>query len=209
MPTIKKLLFVFALAVIVVRPSIAADSLAVSPTNPTIMDSIRLSILIKNSSCCAQYVHDSTAVTLSNDSTILLSFVSSLPICNCILAPINDSTPYTVILSYKRRPLPAGHYSVYEVESQGCIAGQACPQASLVVMQTFIGKFTVSGPTATVFHQKSIPLENIGKISGNGRVYNVRGALVSPNQISDSRHTPGVYFIKPDERSTATLKIWY
>jgi hypothetical protein len=189
MSTFRKSLFFFALAVIVVRPLLAADSLAVSPAHPTIMNSIRLSILVRNWNCCTQFLYDSTAVTLLNDSTITLSFTASqLGVCPC------PSNPVTPVLTYKRGPLPAGNYSVYE-EYQSCIS-QICPQEALVVVQSLIGKFTVSAPTATVFHQKPVPLENMGKISGNGHVYDIRGALVPSNQIGASRRTSGVYFIK-------------
>lgn len=216
MSTSRRFLFFFAFVVIVVRPLIAADSLVVSPAHPTIMDSIRLSILIRtfaccieyvrdfqNPDCCIQYSHDSTAVTLVSDSTIALGFSKSMPqgICSC---PINLPDSMTADIAYKRGPLPAGNYSVYE-DYQSC-TGQIC---SDVVMQTLIGKFMVSEPTATVFRQKPVPLENIGKTSGNGCVYNIRGEIMSPNQVGASKRTPGVYFIKPDERSAAQLKVWY
>jgi hypothetical protein len=200
MSTIRKFLFFLALAVIVARPSIAADSLVVSPSHPTIMDSIRLNILARDWNCCTQFSYDSTAVILLNDLTITLSFTTVSPpiVCWC------PSNPVTPVLTYKRGLLPARNYSVYE-QYQSC-TGQVC---SNLVVQTLIGTFTVSEPTATVSHQKPVPLENMGKMSGNGRVYDIRGALVSPNRIGTSRRTPGVYFIKPDERSAAKLKIWY
>jgi len=211
MPTFRKFLFFFALALVVVRPSIAADSLVVSPPNPTIMDSIRLSIVMKNWDCCTRYSYDSTAAILSNDSIITLAFkVPEIVMCvDTLCLPGKPGYPGFPVLTYKSGPLPAGNYSVYEVESPACTTGQACPQASLVVIQTLIGKFTVSQSAAVVFHQKPVPLENVGKTIGNGRVYDIRGALVSPNRLGTSRQTPGVYFIKPDERSTAQLKIWY
>ncbi len=194
----RKFLFFCALTATAARPSIAADSLVVSPAHPTIMDSIRLSILARDWSCCTQFSYDSTAVTLLNDSTITLSFTAQVIVCPC------PSNPVTPVLTYKRGPLPARNYSVYE-QYQSC-TGQVC---SDIVVQTLIGTFTVSEPTATIFHQKPVPLENIGKISGNMRVYDIRGALVSPDRTNASRQSPGVYFIKPDERSAAKLKIWY
>jgi hypothetical protein len=103
--------------------------------------------------------------------------------------------------------LPAGVYSVYEVDSDFPLDKKLLKQSMMV--QALIGKFTVSQPTAAVFHQKPMPLESIGKFSGNGRVYDIRGALVSPNRLGASRQTPGVYFIKPDDRSAAKMKIWY
>ena len=212
MPTFfRKFLFFITLSVTVVRPSIAADSLAVSPAHPTIIDSISLSIVMKNWDCCTPYSYDPTAAILSNDSIITLAFkVPEMVMCvDTLCLPGKPGFPALPVLTYKRGPLPAGNYSVYEVESPACTTGQACLEASLVVVQTLIGKFTVSRSAATVFRQKPVPLENIGKMSGNGRVYDIRGALVSPNRLGASTQTPGVYFIKPDERSAATLKIWY
>lgn len=203
-----KFLFFFALALVVVRSSIAADSLTVSPPNPTIMDSVSLSILERGSICCTQFSSDPTAVTLLNDSTITLSFTTSqLGVCPCPISLDSNLVPVSVVATYKRGPLPAREYFVHE-ECRSCF-GQACLHDSFVVAQALIGKFTVSQSAAVVFHQKPVPLENIGKMSGNGRVYDIRGAQVSPNRLGASRQAPGVYFIKPDERSTATLKIWY
>jgi len=111
------------------------------------------------------------------------------------------------VLRYKRGYLPAGNYSVYE-ESQSC-TGQICPQEALIVAQTLIGKFTVSQSTATLFQQKSMQLEDIGKLSGNLHVYNIRGAIVPSNLIGASKQTSGVYFVKPDNRASVKMKIWY
>jgi hypothetical protein len=208
MPAFRKFLFFFALVVIAVRPSIAADSLVVSPVHPTIMDSVSLSILERGSICCTQFSNDPTAVTLLNDSTVMLSFTTSqLGVCPCPISLDSNLEPVSVVATYKRGPLQAREYFVYE-ECRSCF-GQACLHDSFVVAQSLIGTFTVSAQAGVVFHQKPVPLENIGKMSGNGRIYDIRGSLVSPNRIGASRQTPGVYFIKPDERSTAKLKVWY
>jgi|GEM_PF-3571864 hypothetical protein len=204
MSTITKFLAFFALAALAVRPSIAADSLVVSPANPTISDSIKFEIFSFRN-CCTVYNYYLTSVALTNDSIITLNFTASLiGYCPC---PINfhTGTSNPAILDFERGPLPAREYYVYE-ECQSCF-GQACQSDSFVVTRTEIGTFTVSQSAAVVFHQKSVPLESIGKASGNGRVYDIRGALMSPNRIG--RQTPGVYFIKPDEHSAARLKIWY
>lgn len=208
MPTITKFLVFLAFAALAARPSIAADSLVVSPAHPTIMDSVSLSILERGSICCTQFSNDPTAVALLNDSTITLSFTTSqLGVCPCPISLDSNIVPIFVVATYKRGPLPAREYYVHE-ECHSCF-GQACLQDSFVVAQALIGTFTVSQSAATVFHQKPVPLESIGKASGNGRVYDIRGALVSPDRINASRRTSGVYFIKPDEHSAATLKIWY
>jgi hypothetical protein len=54
-----------------------------------------------------------------------------------------------------------------------------------------------------------MPLENIGKFSRSGAVYDVRGSLMSPDKISGVKHGPGVYLVKPDGQSTAKIRIWY
>ena len=208
MPVIfKKFLFFCALTVIVVRPSIAADSLVVSPANPTTTDSIRLSIVLKiwTCYCNAPYVHDSTAVTLLNDSTIKLSWAIDSPLnigCYCFVAP-----PYILTLTYKRGPLPAGNYSVYE-EYNVC-AGLSCLQDSLTVTKALIGKFTVSRQAAVLFRQKPATKENMGKFSGNVRVYDIRGALVSSNLTGARKHSSGVYFVKPLGRQAMKMVARY
>ena len=198
-----KSVFLFALAAVVVRPAIAADSLVVSPKKPTTSDSIKFSIFIKNWNCCAQYIHDSTAVVLLDDSTIALNFtVSQLAICPAI-ACIPTLAP---VLIYKRGHLPTGSYSVYEGISQSCTGGIMCKDT---VMLTLIGKFTVSEPTITFNQKKSMPLENIGKMSVNERLYDIRGAIMSSNLSGASKRTSGVYFVKPDDRAAVKMKIWY
>ena len=198
----KKFLFFCALTATVAGPSIEADSLSVSPFHPTTSDSIRLSIIVKYWNCCAHYFYDSTAVTLLNDSTITLGFTASLvAVCPC---PANPVIP---VLNYKRGPLPAGNYSVYE-ESQSC-TGQICPEDALIVVQALIGKFTILPSTATFFQQKSVPLEKIGKVPGNVRMYDIRGAIVSSNVIGASKQTSGVYFVKTNGRTAVKMKIWH
>jgi hypothetical protein len=199
----KKFLFFCALTAIVVRPSTAADSLVVSPLHPTITDSIRLSIVHVYQICYCKppYIYDSTAVTLLNDSTITLLFAIDTPLtmCMCFMGP-----PYKEILTYKRGPLPAGAYSVYE-EYNGC-TGVACSQDSLTMIQTLIGKFTVSHSAAVLFRQKPATKENIGKMSGNVRVYDIRGAIISSKLIAGSKRTSGVYFIKPSGRQAVRME---
>jgi hypothetical protein len=188
------------------RTSIAADSLVVSPANPTTMDSIRLSIVHVYDICYCNppYVHDSTAVTLVNDSTITLSVSIDTPstFCQCFVAP-----PYTEILTYKRGPLPAGSYSVYE-EYNVC-TGLSCLQDSLTVTKALIGKFTVSRQAAVLFRQNPATKENTGKFSGNARVYDLRGALVSSNLTAAPKRTSGVYFIKPNGRQAVKMEVLY
>ena len=103
--------------------------------------------------------------------------------------------------------MPAGNYSVY----QGCLlcSGQTCPAEGLIAIQTLIGRFTVSQQAAVLFRQKPATKENFGKMSGNVRVYDIRGAIVSSNLTAAPKHTSGVYFIKPDGRSAVKVKLLY
>jgi hypothetical protein len=199
----KTLTFFLTIMVFAVNPSTAADSLVVNPTNPTTSDSISLSIIARGWNCCTNFLHDSTSVNLLNDSTITLSFTASLQApCPC------PSNPVAAVLNYKRGPLPKGNYSVYE-EYQSC-TGMICPQEAAIVIQALIGKFTVSQPTTTIFHQKSVRLEDIGKSpQQNGQVYDIRGGVVSSNLIGTSKRTSGVYFFKPDDHAAVRMKIWY
>jgi hypothetical protein len=178
--------------------ALAADSLFLSPQHPTTSDSIRLNIVIKSWDCCAQFSYDSTAVALQNDSTIVLTFTTTLPMVDtlcCVPRPIP-------VLTYKRGPLPAGKYSVEEA-SQSCF-GSICLDSLGV---TSIGTFAVTQPNATAFRQKSVPLEDIGRMSGTMRVYNIRGDVISSARAS--KHVPGIYFVKPTGRSAATTKVWF
>jgi hypothetical protein len=198
----RTLLFFLTIIAFAVNLSTAADSLVVNPTHPTTSDTISLSIVAGGWNCCTNFLHDSTAVNLLNDSTITLSFTASLQApCPC------PSNPVAPVLKYRRGPLPKGNYSVYE-QYQSC-TGLICPQEATIVIQALIGTFTVSRTTATIFPQKSVRLEDIGKTSRNGRVYDIRGSIVSSNQISGSKRTSGVYFFKPDDNSAVRMKIWY
>jgi hypothetical protein len=183
MSLLKKFFLFFSLSVIAARPSIAADSLVVSPLHPTTTDSIRLSIII-------------TAVTL-NDSTITLNFTDTGGICPC---PVDLNNPITItVLTYKRGPLPAGNYSVYE-ESQSC-NGLVCPE---IIIRSLIGKFTVSKSAVSIYQKKSMPLEKIGKASGNVCVFDTRGV-----KVGVLKHTPGVFFIKSNDDISSKLKILF
>ena len=168
-----------------------------SPANPTITDSIRLSIFKRFWTCYCNtpYLHDSTAVNLPNDSTITLRVTIDTPltICMCFVGP-----PYTEILTYKRGPLPAGNYSVYEQ--------YLSPD---VITQELLGSFTVSHSAAVLFRQKPTPKENFGKMSGNVRVYDIRGAIVTSSLIGAQKLTSGIYFIKPDNCPAVKKKLLY
>jgi hypothetical protein len=196
----KIFLFFLTIAALAAAPSIASDSLVVKPAKPTASDSLSLSILARDWNCCTRFIYDSTAVTLVDDSTITLRFAYVAGLCPC------PSNPVASVLTYKRGPLPIGNYSVYEVESQSCTTGQVCTN---LVVQALIGKFTVSKPTAALFQQKSVPLEDIGKMPRNAHVYDIRGAIISSNSIGASKRNSGVYFFKSADRAPVKMKIWY
>ena len=113
-----------------------ADSLSVTPAHPTIVDSIRLTIIIPNWDCCTQYPYDSTLVTALGDTAVMLSYQYRMPnVCPaiaCIDVP--------KLLGFKSKPLPAGTYSVWETKQLVCTPPLLC--AVLPIIQK-IGKFTV------------------------------------------------------------------
>lgn len=166
-----------------------ADSLSVSPAHPTIMDPVRLTIIIPNWDCCTQYLYDSTLVTMMGDTAVMLSYQHRMPRI-CPMIACLDVPRY---LTFKRGPLPAGKYSVWETQQLVCDTPLLC--VTLPVVQN-IGKFTVEIPTALSFGQRPAPLKNIGKTFGNECVYDIRGALVSPNRAGLSKRIPGIYFTK-------------
>jgi hypothetical protein len=206
-----KLLFLlFALISIAAGPSIAGDSLNVSPLHPMTSDSIKLSIIPGSQECCSRYFHDSAAITPFNDSTITLVYsVPQILICvDTFCIPGMPGYPAKAILRYKTGPLPAGKYTVY-AQSQPQLCGDPDCSDAIRTIPAFVGTFTVSKPNAMLYRKKSIPLEDIGKMSGNVRVYNIRGDIVSLNRPGASKRTPGVYFVKPNGRSAAKMKVWY
>lgn len=194
----KSLVMCLVFAATGVDPLLAADSLRVSPANPTTSDSIELGIVIRSWTCCSHFLCDPNAVALSNDSTIVISYRDSEPpVCSdtfCVPRPIP-------ILTYKRGPLPAGRYSVYAQSLPQVCTAQNCPQL-VPALPALIGRFTVTQASAVLFRNKSIPLEEIGRASGYTRVYNIRGDIVSTSPSGASKRAPGVYFIKPEGRSS-------
>ena len=206
----RRLMVLIALAANAASPSFAVDSLSVSPPNPTTSDSIRLSIIPGNQECCSRYFHDSAAITPFNDSTITLVYsVPQILICvDTLCIPGMPGYPEKAVLRYKTGPLPAGKYNVY-AQSQPQLCGDPDCTDAIRSIPAFVGTFTVSFPSATFFRKKSMPLEDIGKMSGNVRVYNIRGDIVSLNRTGASKRAPGVYFVRPSGRTAAKMKVWF
>jgi hypothetical protein len=143
-------------------------------------------------------------VALQSDSTIMLSFRVTIQFVDTLCC-IPGTIP---VLDYKRGPLAAGNYYVYAQSLPQPCLDTNCPQL-IPALPALIGKFAVSQPNATLFRNKSMPLENIGRTPGNTRVYDIRGAIVSPKQAGASNRRPGVYFVKPQGHTIAKMKIWY
>jgi hypothetical protein len=162
-----------------------SDSLVVKPAHPTTADSIRLTIVIPNWDCCTRYTYDSTLAPLVGDSEILLSYQHYLPqIC-----PMIACLDVPRLLAFKRAPLAAGTYVVYESAQLQCTT-QVCPQYILAPVK--IGKFVVQPSTRVV---SGLPGQ--GRVAANARdatmaVFNVRGELVR----QETRMPRGVYIAR-------------
>lgn len=169
--------------------ALVADSLSVSPAQPTTSDSVRITIVIPNWNCCTQYIYDSTLVTLVGDTAIMLYYQyltpSTCPMVTCPNLP--------KLLAFKRGPLHAGKYSVWETKQLTCTPPLLC--APLPVIQK-IGEFTVTGQSSVAFRQAPMPLETAGKTPGNERIYNIRGALVSMSNGNTPKKMSGIYFTR-------------
>lgn len=149
----------------------AADSLVVNPVQPTVADSITLTIVIPNWDCCTQYTFDSTLAPLEGDTAVLLSYQHYLPaVCPTIACP-----DVPKLLKFKRAPLPAGTYAVYESAQTQCVTN-VCP--ALVLAPVKIGSFTVSASTGIAQRQAGLKPVSGEILSGRRAVYNIRGELV-------------------------------
>jgi hypothetical protein len=169
------------------RAANAADSLVVKPARPTTADSIRLTIVIPIWDCCTHYTYDSTSALLVGDTEILLSYQHYLPkICPmiaCIDIPLQ--------LAFKRAPLHAGKYAVYESAQVQCTS-TVCPQ--LIMAPVKIGEFTVQ-TSAVVSPGPAKPgLRPAGYAASRAAVYNVRGELVD----GAARTPRGIYIAKSE-----------
>jgi hypothetical protein len=184
-----------------VAQSWAADSLAVAPPHPTTADRITFTIIIPNWDCCTQYNWDSTVVAPMGDTGVLLTYTYNLPqVCPMtLIACINIPKQ----LVYKSAPLAAGTYSVYEIRVQ--CTNNICPPVPVAFLPVRIGSVTVTPSTGIVILPHRAPIASGSGINASGKIYDVRGVLVSSSAIHAGLRTPGVYLVKNGSQTLRTI----
>jgi hypothetical protein len=175
----------------------AADSLGVDPPHPTTNDKITFTIIIPNWDCCTIYGNDST-VTLWGDTGILLTYTYNLPQVCPMIACINVDKK----LIYKSAPLKAGTYSVYELREILCTTG-VCPD--IAFMPVKIGSVTVTTSAGIVNRPIRAPIAASAGTSTSGKIYDVRGVLVSSSAAHAGLRAPGVYLVKNGSQMSRTI----
>lgn len=180
-----------------VAQSSAADSLTVAPPHPTTADRITFTIIIPNWDCCTQYANDS-AVTLWGDTGVLLPYTYNLPQVCPMIACLNVEKK----LVYKSAPLKAGTYSVYELRELLCTTN-ICP--AIAFMPVKIGSVTVMRSAGVADRLHRAPFAASLGTSTSGRIYDVRGSLISSSGTNANVRTPGVYFVKNGPQSTRAV----
>jgi hypothetical protein len=114
------------------------DTVYVSPSNPTVKDSLRFSLFNASLCCCAVYSDQSVQVT---GKEIYLSYTvdeSPCQVCMCLMAGS--------YASFSAGPVAAGKYKIYKVENT-CL-GPICP--AIAIMPVLVGTVTVTAPTQAV-----------------------------------------------------------
>ncbi len=177
--------------------SSATDSLAVDPLHPTTADPITFTIIIPNWDCCTQYANDST-VTLLGDTGVLLTYTYNQPQVCPMIACLNVDKD----LVYKSAPLKAGTYSVYEQRELLCTTG-ICPDIAFILVK--IGTVTVTPPTGIVNPPHRAPVAISLGTSTSGKIYDVRGVLVSSSAARAGLRAPGVYLVKNGSQMSRTI----
>ena len=182
-----------------VTQSSAADSLAVDPPHPTTADQITFTIIIPNWDCCTQYANDS-AVTLWGDTGVLLTYTYNLPQVCPMIACLNVERK----LVYKSAPLKAGTYAVYELRELSC-TNNICPPIPIAFLPVKIGSVTVTQSAGVVGRLHRAPIAASAGTSTGGKIYDVRGILVSSSAAHAGLRAPGVYVFKNGSQTSRTI----
>jgi hypothetical protein len=193
----KKTLFRTAFIAMAVLSPASADSLAVSPSRPTAADPITFTIIIPNWDCCTIYANDSN-VTLWGDTGILLPYTYNLPQVCTMIACINVEKK----LVYKSAPLKAGAYAVYELRELLCTT-HICPD--IAFMPVKIGSVTVTPSAGIVNRPPRAPVAASLGTGTSGKIYDVRGVLVSSSALRAGFRAPGVYLVKNGPQTSRTV----
>jgi hypothetical protein len=195
----KKTLFRTAFIAMAVLSPASADSLAVSPIGPTTADPISFTIIIPNWDCCTQYTNDS-AVTLWGDTGVLLPYTYNLPQVCTMIACINVEKK----LVYKSAPLAARTYTVYELRAQ-CTNNVCPPGPPIAFLPVKIGSVTVTPPAGIVNRPPRAPVAASLGTGTSGKIYDVRGVLVSSSATHAGLRAPGVYLVKNGPQTSKTI----
>ena len=159
------------------------DTVYVTPHHPTTSDS--LYFILYNAYRCCGTIYRGNSVSVS-DTTIYLSYTYDDTLCpyvNCFAAGSETN--------FSSKPIPAGRYAIYKVESLYCPPGRACPL--FLLMPERVGTVTVS-PAASVLPTRggrALVRGNCLTVAGTSvwatiarsakvtlRAYDVRGALM-------------------------------
>ncbi|MBD3420130.1 MAG: hypothetical protein GF398_08445 [Chitinivibrionales bacterium] len=111
-------LIAIAMALFTAQAAAVDDSLVVEPESLTTQDSITFRLFNADLCCCTQYYNDTVLV---EDTLIYLVYEydeSPCSVCRCF-GPGSR-------LSFDLRPIDAGSYDVYKMESRYCPPGHAC-----------------------------------------------------------------------------------
>jgi hypothetical protein len=160
------------------------DTVYVTPPRPSAGDSLQFRL--SNAGHCCATVYRNNTVSVS-DTTIFLSCTYDDSLCSYVDCLVGGSQT-----SFSSKPIPAGRYAIYKVESMYCPPGRMCPM--LVTAPVRVGSLTVTvastaRPTeGTIGAGRGTDLVVTGTsatvtIAQNARVrlraYDVRGALIS------------------------------
>ena len=174
----------FSLAKAAIGPS---DTVYVTPQHPTASDSLHFT-LYNAYNCCAT-IYRANSVSVS-DTIIYLSYTYDDTLCPYI--SLNGSCfAAGSETNFSSKPLTAGTYAIYKVESYYCPPGRACPL--FLLAPEHVGSVTV-GPAASVRPTRgdrallrgnclivagtSVSATIARSARGTLRAYDVRGALI-------------------------------
>lgn len=158
------------------------DTVYVTPVRPTTSDSLHFTLYNANHCCATIYRGNSVSVS---DTIIYLSYTYDDTLC-----PYTDCFAAGSETGFSSKPLTAGTYAIYKVESMYCPPGRACPLYLLAPER--VGSVIV-GPAASVrpYPYSATPTTAID-IAGQGvlvtlaapghatlRVYDVSGRLLA------------------------------
>jgi|GEM_PF-3507442 hypothetical protein len=147
--------------------SVPGDTVFVTPGNPTAGDSLVFQLVI-NAHCCATKFRDKSVSVSGSNIFLSFSFDDTLcPYVKCITG--FSQTEFT------SRPVAAGHYDIYMLQSYYCPPGRACPMIAYV--PEFVGSLTVTPGGSSVRTQPSA-LKAAKTLDISGR--NVLVTLPSP-----------------------------